>query len=130
MTITQWLKWFVDEGSDRLASVPHYWSPQRLPKTQEKVFRQVVEQLQQGRDGVRVHGENIRQLLAEQFGVAYTLNGVYELLKRLGMVWISTRSVSMNADPDKQAEFKRNLLQEVQATLPPDVHIEQVDVWF
>ena len=57
-----------------------------------------------------MRGENIRQLLTEQFGVDYTLNGVYELFKRLGMVWISTRSASTNADPDKQAEFKRNFL--------------------
>lgn len=46
-------------------------------------------------------------MLAEQFGVTYTLNGVYELLKRLDMAWISARSVSPNANPNKQAEFKK-----------------------
>jgi transposase len=39
--------------------------------------------------------------------VDYTLNGVYELLKRLDMAWISARSVSPNADPLRQAEFKK-----------------------
>jgi len=77
-----------------------------------------------------VRGEDIRQLLDEQFGVVYTLNGVYELLKRLDMVWISARSVSPNANPARQAEFKKNLAQEVQAVLPSEVHIEQVDIWF
>ena len=128
--VTQWLKWFVDEGLDRVAEIPHYWSSQRLPKAQEEAFRQAVEQLQDRRGGGRVRGEDIRQLLAEQFDVAYTLNGVYELLKRLDMVWISARSVSPNADPAKQAEFKKNFAQEVQAALPPDVSIEQVDIWF
>ena len=37
--VTQWLKWFVEEGLDRVAGIPHYWSPQRLPKTQEEAFR-------------------------------------------------------------------------------------------
>jgi transposase len=46
-------------------------------------------------------------LLAEQFDVVYTLNGVYELLKRLNMAWISVRSVSPHANPVKQAEFKK-----------------------
>ena len=105
--VTQWLKWFVDEGLDRVAGIPHYWSPQRLPKTQEEAFRRAVEQLQDRRGGGRVRGEDIRQLLDEQFGVVYTLNGVYELLKRLDMVWISARSVSPNANPAKQAEFKK-----------------------
>jgi transposase len=77
---------------DRIVGFPHYWSPQRLPKTQEEAFRQAVEQLQDRRGGGRVRGEDIRQLLAEQFDVTYTLNGVYELLKRLDMVWISARS--------------------------------------
>jgi transposase len=107
--VTRWLKWFADDGVGRLAGIPHYWSAQRLPKVQEDAFRQAVEQLQHSRGGGRVRGEEIRQLLAEQFGVVYTLNGVYELLKRLDMAWISVRSVSPNADPAKQAEFKKKL---------------------
>ena len=62
--------------------------------------------------------------------MAYTLNGVYELLKRVDMAWISARSVSPYANPARQAEFKKNLSQEVQAVLPPEVKLEQVDVWF
>ena len=128
--VTQWLKWFIEEGVDRLDVIPHYWSTQRLPKTQEEAFRRAVEELQRNRGGGRACGEDIRQLLAQQFGVDYTLNGVYELLKRLDMAWISVRSVSPNADALKQAEFKKNLVQEIQAVLPPDVTLEQVDVWF
>jgi transposase len=107
--VTRWLKWFADEGVDRVAGIAHYWSAQRLPKAQEDAFRQAVEQLQHSRGGGRVRGEDIRHLLAEQFGVSYTLNGVYELLKRLDMVWISARSVSPNATSAKQTEFKKKL---------------------
>ena len=78
-----------------------------LLQLQKYNFRQAVEQLQDRRGGGRVRGEDIRQLLAEQFGVDYTLNGVYELLNRLDMVWISARSVSPNANPARQAEFKK-----------------------
>jgi transposase len=49
----------------------------------------------------------VRQLLAEQFAVTYSSNGVYDLLKRLDMAWISARSVSPHADPVKGAEFKK-----------------------
>lgn len=105
----RWLNWFACGGVDRLAGTPHYWSTQRLPKAQEEAFRQAVEQLQDNRGGGRVRGEDIRRLLSEQFGVAYRLNGVYDLLKRLDMAWISARSISPHADPAKQAEFKKNL---------------------
>jgi transposase len=39
--------------------------------------------------------------LSAQFAVAYSLNGVYDLLKRLDMAWISARSISPHADPVK-----------------------------
>ncbi|WP_323745047.1 winged helix-turn-helix domain-containing protein [Noviherbaspirillum malthae] len=39
--------------------------------------------------------------------MAYSLNGVYELLKRLGIVWISARSRSPYADPVRQADCEK-----------------------
>jgi transposase len=110
--VLRWLRWFSGDGLGRLAGMPHAWSTQRLPKAQEEAFRQAVEQLQHSRGGGRIRGEDIRQLLAEQFEVGYTLNGVYELLKRLDMAWVSARSVSPQADPLKQAAFKKNVLPE------------------
>ncbi len=92
-----------------MAGTPHYWSTQRLPEAQEEAFRPAVEQLRESRGGGRIRGEDIRQLLSEQFAVAYSLNGVYDLLKRLDMAWISARSISPHADPVKQAAFKKIL---------------------
>ncbi|MFL6716806.1 MAG: hypothetical protein ACJ8G3_10655 [Burkholderiaceae bacterium] len=60
--------------------------------------------------------------------MAYTRNGVYALLKRLDMVWISAGSVSPNVNPAMQADFRKNFVWEAQAVLPPEVHTEQVDI--
>ena len=110
--VMRWVQWFDAGGMARLAGMPHDWSTQRLPKDQEERFRQALEELQRARGGGRVRGEEIRQLLDEQFGVAYSLNGVYDLMKRLNMVWISARAISPYADPVAQAEFKKNVPQE------------------
>jgi transposase len=110
--VMRWMQWFANGGVDRLAGIAHDWSTQRLPKTQEEAFRHAVEQMQAGRDGGRIRGEDIRQLLSEQFHIEYSLDGVYHLLKRLGMVWISARSVNPDADPLAQAEFKKKLRSE------------------
>ncbi|WP_349282827.1 winged helix-turn-helix domain-containing protein (plasmid) [Polaromonas hydrogenivorans] len=107
--VMRWVQWFIAGGVARLAGMPHDWSTQRLAKGQEEACRQAVEQLQCERGGGRVRGKDIRQLLDRQFGVAYSLNGVYDLMKRLGMVWISARAVSPSADPVAQAEFKKKL---------------------
>ena len=66
-----------------------------------------IEQLQQERRGGRIRGEDLRKLLAKQFDVAYSFNGIYELLKRIRIVWISTRSRSPYADPVRQADFEK-----------------------
>jgi transposase len=107
--VMRWVKWFNAGGMARLAGLPHDWSTQRLPTAQEAAFRQAVEHLQRQRGGGRVRGEDIRQLLAQQFGLAYSLNGVYHLLERLHIVWISARAVSPHADPAAQADFKKKL---------------------
>lgn len=105
--VMRWVQWFSAGGVARLAGLPHDWSTQRLAKEHEEAFRQAVEQLQCERGGGRVRGEDIRQLLAGQFGVVYSLNGMYDLMKRLGLVWISARAVSAYVDPVAQAEFKK-----------------------
>lgn len=107
--VMRWATWLVEDGIDRLAGVPHTWSPQRLPKSQEEALRVAIEQAQAERGGGRIRGEDIRQILREQFHQEYSLNGVYHMMKRLGMSWISARAVSPQADLLAQAEFKKNV---------------------
>lgn len=105
--VMRWQRWFAHGGVDRLAGVAHTWGTQRLPKAQEEALRQAIEQKQAERGGGRLRGEEIRQLLHEQFHVQYSLDGVYHLLKRLKMAWISVRSINPDADPTAQEEFKK-----------------------
>jgi transposase len=105
-SVMRWLKWFAFREVDRLAGTPRYWGTQRRSKAQEEAFRQAVEQRQDSRGNGRGRGEDIRQLLSEQFAVAYRLNGVYDVLKRLDMAWISARSIGPHADPVKQTGFQ------------------------
>lgn len=107
--VMRWATWFVEGGIDRLAGIPHTWSPQRLPKAQEEALRVAIEQAQAERGGGRIRGEDIRQILREQFHQEYSLNGVYHLMKRLGMCWISARAVNPQADLLAQAEFKKKV---------------------
>ena len=68
--VIRWVQWFLAAGVVRLAGMPHDRSTQCLAKEHEEAFRQAVEQLQRERGCGRVRGEDIRQLLAGQFGVA------------------------------------------------------------
>lgn len=107
--VMRWADWFATDGIERLSGVPQSGRPPRLGKEQQEAVRRAIEQAQDERGGGRIRGEEIRQLLHEQFHVDYSLNGVYHLLERLGMSWISARAISPQADLPTQAAFKKNV---------------------
>lgn len=51
-------------------------------------------------------GRDIQRLLQREFGVKYSLNGVYELLHRLGYSWLAPRPRHRHADAEAQKAFK------------------------
>jgi putative transposase len=58
------------------------------------------------RQGVR-RGEDLRRWIERQFGILYSINGIYELLHRLGYSCLMPRPRHANADPEIQAAFKK-----------------------
>lgn len=51
-------------------------------------------------------GRDIQHLLENEFGVKYSLNGVYNLLHRMGFSWLAPRPRHHRADPEAQEAFK------------------------
>lgn len=107
--VMRWADWFATGGIERLSGRTQSGRPPRLGKAQQEAVRRAIEQAQDARGGGRIRGEEIRQLLHDQFHVDYSLNGVYHLLERLGMSWISARAISPQADLPAQAVFKKNV---------------------
>lgn len=58
------------------------------------------------RDGVR-RGEDLRQWIHQHFHVLYSLNGIYDLLHRLGYSCLMPRPRHAQADPQAQEAFKK-----------------------
>ena len=68
-----------------------------------------VDAPQQQLGGGRLTGNGIIAILQDQFEVNYSLNGVYALLKRLDLSWISGRSSHPKRDEQAQTDFKKVL---------------------
>ena len=51
-------------------------------------------------------GRDIQHVLESEFGVKYSLNGVYNLLHRMGFSWLAPRPRHRQADPEAQEAFK------------------------
>ncbi|MDO4251407.1 MAG: winged helix-turn-helix domain-containing protein [Moraxella sp.] len=72
-------------------------------------FKALIVKEQSVRGGGRLIGEDIRQLAKEHYQAEYTVNGIYELLKRIGITWISARSKHPKRDLKAQEDFKKTL---------------------
>jgi transposase len=106
-TVLTWLRRFRTGGIAGLAEQPGRGAKRRLGAQQEPELKALIDRAQAQRSGGRLTGEDIRGLVAEHFGVSYSLNGLYNLLHRAGLSWISARSKHPQRDLEAQAAFKK-----------------------
>ncbi len=106
-TVLTWLRRFRAGGVAGLAEQPGRGAKRRLRVAQEPELKALIDRAQAQRAGGSLTGEEIRTLVAEHFGVKYSLSGLYYVLHRAGLSWISARSKHPQRDPQAQARFKK-----------------------
>ena len=80
ITVRRWYTRYQSEGLCGLHDKPKSGCPFKLAVSEHENFKACLITLQEERKGGRVTGEDIRQLLSDEFGVNYALSGVYDLL--------------------------------------------------
>jgi transposase len=80
----------------------------KISISESEAFRNAVLDLQKGRSGGRIKGQDVLDMMKSKFGVTCTKRSAYNHLKRANLVWVRARSQHPNADPIKQEEFKKN----------------------
>jgi len=88
---------------------PRSGRPTRLDKQHHQALKTLIREAHDRPEGGRLRGQDIANLIEEKWQVRYTVNGIYELLKALGMSWVSSRSKHPKHDPEKQDAFKKTL---------------------
>ena len=96
------------QGIEGLQDAPRPGQPTKLPRSQEDAFCHRLDTGPSQQDGISVlNGPAIRQLLEREFGVVYSLRGVYDLLHRLGYSCLCPRPQHEKTDPHAQEVFKK-----------------------
>lgn len=99
--VQRWCYVYRDHGLDAVRPIKQTGRPTTLPPEQHEAFRRRVTDGPTEADGVcTLRGEDIRRILEEEFGVRYSLNGVFALLARLGLVVLSPRPRHRKSDPE------------------------------
>lgn len=104
----EWVRRYNAGGVAALAERRHTGRPPRLPPGREQELRARIDAGPTAADGTcAFHGEDVRRILGEEFGVLLKLSAVYDLLHRLGYSRLCPRPGHPDADPAAREAFKK-----------------------
>ena len=102
-TVQTWVAWYREGGVPEVVSHKMGGKGQE-PFLTDEAQEQVAEEVATGR--FRAAGE-IRDWIAEQYGVSYKIGGIYSLMHRLRCAPKVPRPIHAKADAEQQASWKK-----------------------
>lgn len=78
-----------------------------IPEASHAEFKEAVLQMQEDKQGGRIVGRDVHQLLESDFQAKCELRTVYTLLHRVDLSWISGRSKHPKQNLEEQESFKK-----------------------
>ena len=107
-SIGEWVKMYNEGGIDKMLSIRKGRGRKaRIANDKKNEFNEYVVKLQDDKSGGRIIGEDIVNMIKEKYNESYSLSGVYALLKRMDMSWVSARSIHTKSDLEAQEAFKK-----------------------
>jgi len=100
--VQRWNYAYRDGGIEAIAAKRQTGRPTKLPRQKESHLTQrILAGPTEADDGVCVlRGKDVQQILEKEFGVKYTLFGVYDLMHRLGLSCLKPRPRHRKNDPE------------------------------
>jgi transposase len=104
--VQRWVYTYRDHSLAAVAPERQTGRPPNLPATKEASFKERFLADPTETDGVcTLRGKEAQRILKEEFGVEYTLAGVYDLLHRLGLSCLAPRPRHRKNDPEQMREW-------------------------
>jgi transposase len=104
--VQRWVYAYRDGGIDAIHPRRHTGRPRKLTAHEESQLRDRILAGPKLQDAVcSLRGEDARRILREEFGVQYSLPGVYALLHRLGFSCLAPRPRHKKNDPKKMRQW-------------------------
>lgn len=106
-SVQAWAYAYRDGGIEALRPGKSTGRPSKLPRDQEQAFKERIKAGPAEADGgvCTLRGEDARRILEREFGVRYTLQGVYDLLERLNLSCLVPRPRHRKNDPEAMREW-------------------------
>jgi len=108
-SVKTWVMIVVKEGLIGLKLKPGRGRKSKLKKDKIVEFKAAISELQKNRPGGRINVADITKMANDKFGTTYKVKGMYALLHKIDMVWISARSKHPAHNAAAQEAFKKTL---------------------
>ena len=106
---SEWMRMWVlryhNGGYQNLVDKPRSGQPKFLTDKQEQQLVVDILKLQDDRNGGRITGKEINGHIKKKYNVEYKGTAIYDLLERLGLSWVSSRSKHPKSDENKKKSF-------------------------
>ena len=104
--VQRWVYVYRDHGLEAVSPKRQTGRPPNLPATKEEPFKQRFLAEPTEADGVcTLRAKEAQRILQEEFGVEYTLPGIYDLLHRLGLSCLAPRPRHRKNDPEQMQQW-------------------------
>ena len=108
-TIHTWIRWIKEGGLARLVDdVQGRGRKPKLSGDDGSRLKEMILQAHEKRKGGRIIGKDVQAIIKEHWGADYCLSNIYVILKRVGLVWITSRSKHPKVDIELIDDFKKN----------------------
>jgi putative transposase len=106
-SVQDWVYAYRDGGIDAIQPRPRPGRKPKLPRERESELKARLDAGPRPEDGVcTLRGKDVVRILEAEFGVKYSLDGVYDLLERLNYSCLAPRPRHEKNDPVAQQQFK------------------------
>src|SRR5215210_5430345 len=99
--VGQWLRIFRNKGLDQLCTLHYQGDPGRLRPAQVERLKQEIA------TGVLHNAEQVRTWVQDSWGVAYSISGIKDLLRRIGASYHKVSGFFGKADVEEQKRWVR-----------------------
>jgi transposase len=107
--VQRWVYCYRDHGTESLYPKRQSGRPSKLPPPQYEAFKTRFLAEPTAADGVcTLRAKEAQQILAREFGVEYTLGGIYDLLHRLGLSCLVPRPRHPKNDPTQMQQWRED----------------------
>jgi transposase len=104
--VQRWVYAYRDGGIDAIYPRQQTGRPRKLTEREEVQLRERILDGPKSQDAVcSLRGEDARRIIESEFGVQYSLPGVYVLLHRLGLSSLVPRPRHKKNDPEKMRQW-------------------------